>query len=1096
MVRCVLLAVIPFCTTFTVVVAGAPVVYLRDVKPLLEDKCFACHGGLQQKAGLRVDTVKLLLAGGDRGPVVVAGQSGQSKLIDHISGKKDVKLMPPATDGEPFSAAQVETIRRWIDQGAKGPADEKPESDPREHWAFRPPVKASLPAVKNLPGGNPIDAFIAAEWEKRGLRPQPLADNRLLLRRVYLDLIGLPPTRAEFNAFAKEYDAKPQVALEAVVDRLLASPHYGERWGRHWMDIWRYSDWWGLGQEVRNSQKHIWHWRDWIIESLNADKGYDHLVREMLAADELYPNDMDRLRATGYLVRHYFIFNRTTWLDETVEHTAKAFLGLTFNCAKCHDHKYDPVRQADYYRFRAFFEPYQVRTDQVAGEMDYAKDGIPRAYDANLDAPTYLFSRGDDRQPMKDRVLRPGLPKLLLWQPLEISPVSLPTEAHAPGLRPHVIENHLKAAQKRIDAARASLAKARSDLAFAAMTKPDEIAVKKEDPKNTVILRDDFTTAATNWRLGDGEWRTDGGKLRQTFPGEKRSFLEAKSKPPVDFQARVKFNITGGDPYRSVGISFDVAADNEVLVYATAHAGGPRIQVAYKQAASYAYPPEGSRAWAVQLNKPLELGIQVRGDLINVLADGGFVFAYRLPLPRKPGAMQLITYAATVEFRNFELATLPATVSLVSAGKGKEPGSGQKPLTVEQARAAVHLAEKALASAEISPRVVQATAAADRARFQNRESAKDLARKATTLERQDAVAKAEEALARAEFDWLRAEPPQKPDMEKKRATARAALAQAQKNLTSPGEAYASLRGAVKTPESNLESEASRLRPFPQVSTGRRSALARWLTDRRNPLAARVAVNHIWGRHFGRTLVPTLFDLGRKGTPPTHPALLDYLAVEFMERGWSMKHLHRLIVTSRVFQLSSTTAGADPKTREMDSENRYYWRMNPIRMDAQVLRDSLLSLGGELDRKMGGPSIPVGDEASRRRSLYFVHSNNDSQRFLSMFDDASVRECYRRSESIVPQQALALANSRLTLSAAAKINDLLHQQLGKASDAAFIRAAFEMILAAPPDSEEQAECEQALRELQRLLQGRPDASHRARADLVHALLNHNDCITVR
>ena len=215
-----------------------------------------------------------------------------------------------------------------------------------------------------------------------------------------------------------------------MVDRLLASQQYGERWGRHWMDVWRYSDWWGLGAEVRNSQKHIWHWRDWIIESLNADKGYDQMVREMLAADELYPNDLDRLRATGFLARQYFLFNRNTWLDETVEHTGKAFLGLTINCANCHDHKYDPISQIDYYRFRAFFEPYQVRTDQLPGEVDFEKDGIPRVFDCNLDAPTYRFVRGDEKRPAQGPAAVRRACRALTFGPLRSSRCRFRPEAH------------------------------------------------------------------------------------------------------------------------------------------------------------------------------------------------------------------------------------------------------------------------------------------------------------------------------------------------------------------------------------------------------------------------------------------------------------------------------------------------------------------------------------------------------------------------------------------------------------------------------------------------------------------------------------------
>ena len=244
---------------------------------------------------------------------------------------------------------------------------------------------------------------------------------------------------------------------------MLESPQYGERWGRHFMDIWRYSDWWGLGAEVRNSQKHMWHWRDWIIESLNADKGYDQMVREMLAADELYPNDPDKLRATGYLARQYFIFNRTTWMDETVEHTSKAFLGLTMNCTKCHDHKYDPIAQTDYYRFRAFFEPYQVRTDMVPGTADYEKDGIPRAFDCNLNAVTYKFERGDDRKPIKNLKIIPGLPAVLGGE-LKIEPVQLPPRflrsAVAPIRRSELLEGRRSGG---LPTARDTVAQAKAD---------------------------------------------------------------------------------------------------------------------------------------------------------------------------------------------------------------------------------------------------------------------------------------------------------------------------------------------------------------------------------------------------------------------------------------------------------------------------------------------------------------------------------------------------------------------------------------------------------------------------------------------------------
>jgi hypothetical protein len=282
-----------------------------------------------------------------------------------------------------------------------------------------------------------------------------------------------------------------------------------------------------------------------------------------------------------------------------------------------------------------------------------------------------------------------------------------------------------------------------------------------------------------------------------------------------------------------------------------------------------------------------------------------------------------------------------------------------------------------------------------------------------------------------------------------------------------------------------------------TSTGRRTALARWLTDPKHPLTARVAVNHLWMRHFGKPLVPTVFDFGRKGAPPTHPQLLDWLAVELREHGWSMKHLHRLLVTSNTYRLSSSSAKAAALNRSADGENRFYWRMNPVRMEAEVIRDSLLCLAGNLDQRQGGPSIPVNDKTARR-SIYFVHSHNDQQKFLSVFDDASVLECYRRAVSIVPQQALALENSELSLSASEKIAARLQRQLGSISDKEFVRAAFETVLASTPIAAEQAACEQALAEWMEVLKKHKnlDPAGRARANLVHALLNHNDFITIR
>ncbi len=292
--------------------AGDEVDYVKQVKPILTARCYACHSALRKKSGLRVDTAVDLIAGGDAGPAVVPGKSADSYLINMLTGESGSR-MPPEDEGAALTAEQIAVIKQWIDEGAHAPA-ETPLPDPRDHWSYHPPTRPAVPKVQNAAWvRNPIDAFVAAEQESQGLLPVPTANKATLLRRVYLDLVGLPPTRDELAAFLA--DDSPN-AYEAVVERLLASPQYGERWARHWMDVWRYSDWAGYKEEIRNSARHIWRWRDWIVESLNADKGYDRMAAEMLAGDELAPTDPNTLRATGFLVRNWHKFNRNTWLEQ------------------------------------------------------------------------------------------------------------------------------------------------------------------------------------------------------------------------------------------------------------------------------------------------------------------------------------------------------------------------------------------------------------------------------------------------------------------------------------------------------------------------------------------------------------------------------------------------------------------------------------------------------------------------------------------------------------------------------------------------------------------------------------------------------------
>ena len=282
--------------------------------------------------------------------------------------------------------------------------------------------------------------------------------------------------------------------------------------------------------------------------------------------------------------------------------------------------------------------------------------------------------------------------------------------------------------------------------------------------------------------------------------------------------------------------------------------------------------------------------------------------------------------------------------------------------------------------------------------------------------------------------------------------------------------------------------------FPNTSTGRRKALAQWITDKRNPLTARVAINHIWNRHMGAPLVATVFDFGRKGAEPTNPELLDWLAAELVDSGWSMKHIHRLIVESATYRMSSAI---DEASFAKDAENRQLWRKTPTRLESQVVRDSLLSLGGTLDETRGGPSVPIAQQAdSKRRSLYFFHSNNERNLFLTMFDEALVKECYRRDQSIVPQQALALTNSQLVLDSARPIAERLTKR--SSDDASFSQLAFRVILAAEPNAEELASSLQSLQAWRQLPEaGAGEGSTAfARTNLVWVLLNHNDFVMLQ
>ncbi len=1087
------------------VVARGEVDYLKSVKPLLQERCYTCHGALKQKATLRLDTVAAMLKGGESGPALKRGAADASMLIKKVTATDLDERMPPLHEGEPFNQAQVSVLREWIAAGAPAPPDEKPEQDPREHWAFRSRVKPPVPAVANAKWvRNPIDSFISKQHAAHGLTPQREAPREVLLRRLYLDLIGIPPTGAEIAAVEKETGG---AWYEAAVERLLSDPRHGERWARHWMDVWRYSDWWGLGDQLRNSQKHMWHWRDWIVESLNADTPYDEMVRQMLAADELYPSDQRKLRATGFLARNYFIFNRNPWMEETVEHVNKAFLALTMNCSKCHDHKYDPIAQTDYYGMRAFFEPYHVRLDVVPGATDVDRDGIPRVFDGLTDAPTYRYIRGDESKPDKSKPIAPGIPAIFAFKQLDVRPVTLPPEAWQPELQPWVSDAHIAPARKKVVAAEEALARAKKEVEAVAKrgTKTEGVTPAVDVPPKPVISTQFAGLDPTHWKLFGGEWSQQAGRLEQKKDGQTRSVLRLIDPAPRDFDATMRFTLRGGSLYRSVGITFDAttldpsqagtAGDSEILVYVSGHAPGPKVQAAYSRGAQAHYPADGMVTRPITLDREYTLRVRARDTLVNVELNGEPVLAWRSPLARRDGALQFTTFDALATFHEITVAPLDVTAKLrePSAKAATLPATPES--TLAEAKAAQAVAEQAvlLAKAELESVTKRSEAMIAARTKAGDETAKREA--AVRAELRVAAAKARHAVADAESRLLRAAATKKAGVEKELTTARGNLVNAEKAVEAPlkpDATYARLIGAKWTPTRFRDSgKDDPPVPFPQTSTGRRKALAEWIADARNPLTARVAANHIWLRHTGTPLVGTVFDFGRKGASPTHPELLDWLASELVESGWSMRHLHRLIVTSAAYRMSSSLTGAGANSAK-DPDNTHFWRRTPVRLEAQVVRDSMLALSGELDVTLGGASVPPSEQDnSKRRSLYFFHSNNERNRFLTAFDEAAVKECYRRDQSIVPQQALALSNSALVQDAAVKIAARISE--AAPDESGFIHGAWLLIPGIAASDAEIAASARALDAWRKVPGGSASA---ARAQLVGALLNHNDFVTLR
>ena len=1147
--------------------------YAKQIQPLLRTRCFACHGPLKQQSGLRLDASQLIRKGGESGPLLVPGKPDESLLIDVVTGEAGF-LMPPPGEGTRLKADEVQLLRDWIAQGAQEVLE-----DPRKHWSYQPPVRPAVPTVRNAAlVRNPIDAFVAAKHEELGLTPVPEADRATLLRRVTIDLTGLPPTAAELDAFLR--DDSPR-AYERAVDRLLENPRYGQRWGRHWMDVWRYADWYGSRgiNEIRYSQRHIWRWRDWIIDSLNADRGYDRMLQEMLAADELAAGNADALRATGFLGRNWYKFDRNVWLRDTVEYTAAGVLGLTLRCARCHDHKYDPVSQEEYYRFRAFFEPHSVRVDVLSAAAGLQKDatlgmvpldGVSRVFDEQLEQPTYLFSRGDDRFPEKDRPLAPGVPAALGGSLPEIAAIDLPLEGWYPALHPELIASRQQDLQQKLAAAEAAVTAQQLRLAAAEQrhrevaaaeaaagdTKPAAGTVQSI-PTEETLFHDDFDALDPNiWQPVNGAWAVEAGDLVQSRVGTFHT-INAAVELPRDFRARVRYTCTDPGGLHSTGFSFDVhGSEAWQAVYTHSRGTTSGIQAFHRSGGVNAYPKAGVFPDTVHVGEEIVLDVAVRGSLLNVWHNGQLKIAYEMPLARRPGGLALWVHSGTARFHEVLVATLPEEFALTRKAD-QVLRSPFEPLTAESLsrtvashRAQLEILQLKREVARAEQESVQARTAADMAKYSaadhsatlNASTWQPLAEAAFASQQKLAVSQARVKLAEAEQQLadVRRQSPNGTSTDGQPAAAsrteamQQAEAKAQKAVAAARKALDAAIAAQKKSGTNYEPLG---KEYPKTSTGRRLALAQWITSPQNPRTARVAVNHMWLRHFGQALVPSVASFGLAGKDPSHPKLLDWLAVELTgstaegtnesaaaaDGTWRMKHLHRLMVTSSAYRRASAAGPQASGNLDIDPQNTYLWRMNSRRMEAEAVRDSVLYLAGRLDESMGGPEIAESQgQVNLRRSLYFRTTPNESMEFLDLFDLASPNECYDRKPSVVPQQVLAMTNSALATTSARMLAGQILQEIQPTAgtpanpattDIAFIEASFRHVLCRMPTEAERTRCAEFLAGHTRLLQqagklqrfpsggaqrqaAAADPALRAKENLVQVLFNHNDFVTIR
>jgi len=1122
-------AALVFLLSWAPLARAADVDFTRDVRPILSRHCFKCHGfdDKARKARLRLDVREDAVK-----KAIVPGKPDDSELVRRLFAGDDEVMPPPATKN-PLSDAQKQTLKRWIAAGAEY----------KTHWAFVAPKQAPLPKVRQTAWPrNAIDYFVLARLEAEGLRPSPRADRTTLVRRLYLDLTGLPPTPEEADAFAR--DDSP-AAYERLVDRLLGSPHYGERWARRWLDLARYADTNGYEKDRPRS---IWPYRDWVIRALNADLPFDRFTIEQLAGDMLPGARLDQRVATG--------FHRNTMLNEEggidplefrfhamtdrVNTTATAWLGLTLGCAQCHTHKYDPIPQREYYGVMAFLnnadEPeIEVPTPGLAARRAEIEKQVA-AIEADL---PNRFPTGDE---IRWHSPRPAGATSAAGATMKIDETGVLVSGKAPERDTYtvVIDSDLAdVAALRLEAltdpSLPSTGPGRTAHGNFVLTEVRVSAAPKDAPEKArpvKIARADADAAQDGFPAAhvlDGDAKT-GWAIHVAGKWNVNRTLTLTPEKPAGFAGGTRWTITLEQQYgtgHTLGrfrLALGQKPDDKRPVEA-------RRREHLEKKFNEWQAQESARAVRWQVLKPAEArsnlplltvlddssvlasGDMSKRDVYDVACRGDFkgVTALRLEvlpdesLPKRgPGRIfyegpfgdfflsevtlnadgKPVKFArASQSFGTSAAAAIdgdPLTGWSINGGQGRPHAavfSLAAPLGDVKALSVRLLFERYYAaglgrfrlSVTTDPRAIEAREMpAEVEELFLVPPAKFTAEQRERLLRYYLSVAPELAGEREAIKRLRDQVPASPTT----------LVMAERPANNPRPTFRHHRGEFLQPQERVEPEVlSAVFPFPADQPRNRLTFARWLVDPGNPLVGRVTMNRQLAAFFGRGIVRTAEDFGFTGEPPTHPELLDWLAVEFMASGgrespgWSLKAMHRLIVTSATYQQS---AQVTPELLARDPDNRLLARGPRFRLEAELLRDAALAASGLLSPKVGGPSVfppqpasvtaegaygALGWKASEgldryRRGLYTFSKRTAPFAMFTTFDAPSGEACVaRREPSNTPLQALTLLNDAAVIECAQALGRLAVSREGSVEERAVW--LFRRCLTRPPTDEERA-----------------------------------------